>query len=102
MQDLPQPLPADLHPPDGVVGQVVSELADTPMGERAPELARARGGRRHDVLLIVTGDLAGTASRPLRVQRRQPPLVEVMNDVPNGVSCAATSRAIAGTVVPDA
>ena len=80
-QDLLQPFPADLHHPVRVVG----ELADAPMGERAPQLDRACGGRRDDELLVVTADQAGTASRPLRVQRRQPPLVEGMDDIADGV-----------------
>jgi hypothetical protein len=84
-QDLPQPLPADPHPADRVVGQVVGELTDTPVGERAAQLGRARGGRRDDVLLVVTADQAGTASSPPRVQRGQPPLVERMDDIPDGV-----------------
>ena len=101
-QDLPQPFPADLHHPDRVVGQVVGELADAPMGERAPQLDRACGGRRDDELLVVTADQVGTASRPLRVERRNPRSLKAWITSRTVSSCAATSRAIAGTVVPDA
>ena len=75
---------ADLHPPDRVVSQIVGELADAPGVNGRPSLA-GRGGRLDDVLLVVTADLAGTASRPPKVQRRQPPLIEGMDDVPDGV-----------------
>jgi hypothetical protein len=76
VQDLPQPLPADPHPPVGVTGQVLGQLADAPSRERSPELGRTRPSHRHDVLDVGVADPAGTAARPARVQRGKPPLVE--------------------------
>jgi len=50
-----------------------------------PSLTGRVVARRDDELLVVTADQAGTASRPLRVQRRQPPLVEGMDNIADGV-----------------
>ncbi len=68
-----QPLPADLHDPLVVVGQIVDEFADRPASEGLPERFGASRGRRDDEGLIVSRDLAGTATRPLRVQRSPSP-----------------------------
>jgi hypothetical protein len=74
-QDLPQPLPADLHPAGRITGQIVGELANTPVRERAAQLARTGLGRRNDVRDVIVGDAAGTATRPLRIQAVQTLLV---------------------------
>jgi hypothetical protein len=84
-QQLAQPLTTDPDPPVRVRGQVRGELAHAPVRERPPELARAGLGRRDDELDVLIADQAGTASRPLRVQRGQPPLVEGVNHIAHGV-----------------
>lgn len=75
-QDLTATLPADLHDPFGIVGEVVDEFADRPPGERLTQCFRSLAGRRDDEVHIVSRDLAGTATRPLRVQRSHPLFVE--------------------------
>ena len=50
-----------------------------------PELLGSGGGRRDDERDVLVTDQAGTASRPLRVQRGQPPLVERVDHVADGV-----------------
>jgi hypothetical protein len=65
--------------------QVGDEFAQRPAGEGLAELDRAGGGRRDDEILVVTAELAGTASRPLRVQAGQTDLVEPVDHVPDGV-----------------
>ena len=85
MQDLPDPLPAHLHPPVGVIGQIGGELANAPVRERTPELARTCPGRHNDEPLRHHQSQAGTATRTLRVQRGQPPGVEIMNHIPDRV-----------------
>jgi hypothetical protein len=85
VQDLPQPLAADPDDPLVVAAQIPGELAHTPVGERASELAGAGLGRRDDEPDIVVTDQAGTTARPPRVQRGQAPLVERVNHVPHGV-----------------
>ena len=84
-EDLAEPFPADPHHPGVVVSQVVDELADAPTGEGLPELLRSGLGRLDDEQLIVSRDLAGTATRPLRVQRTHPHLVEPMDHLPHPV-----------------
>jgi hypothetical protein len=84
-QDLPQPFPAHQHGAYRVVGQILGQLADAPVGERAAQLLRAGGGRLDDERLIALIDPAGTASRPPRVQGIKPPLVEGVDHVPHGV-----------------
>ena len=59
-----------------VAPQVTAEFAHAPVGEREPERLGSRRGRRDDERDILVTDQAGTASRPPRVQRGQPPLVE--------------------------
>src|SRR5690625_4120092 len=53
-------------------GQVGGEFADGPAGEGPTELGRAGGGRRNDESFLVGAEVAGTASRPLRVHAAQP------------------------------
>jgi hypothetical protein len=101
-QDLPQPFPADLHRPDSVAGQVVGELAKTPVCERTPQHRRAGHGRRDDELAFVVTDEAGTASRPPRVQRGQALLVECGDHIADGVLVRGDQPSIAFTGVPDA
>ena len=60
------------------------ELAQAPPGERLAQLLRPGGGRRDDDLNGLVTDQAGTASRPLRVQRSQALLVEQVDHVPDG------------------
>src|SRR5258708_11015631 len=72
-QDLPQPLPADLHPAGRITGQIVGELANTPVRERAAQLARTRLGRRNDVRDVIVGDAAGTAPPPPHVPAAHTP-----------------------------
>jgi len=102
VQDLPQPLTADPDDPLVVAAQIGGEFAPTPVRERAPERLGPGLGRRDDEPDIVVTDAAGTAARPPRVQRGQPPLVERAWITSRTVSSsAATSRAIARTGVPD-
>jgi len=84
-QQLTHPLPADPHPPAGVVVQVRGQLADAPPLERQPQLLRTLPGRPDDQRLIVSRDPAGTATRPLGVQRRHPRLVEPMDHLAHPV-----------------
>src|SRR5690625_4200796 len=53
-------------------GQVGGEFADGPAGEGPTELGRAGGGRRNYESFLVGAEVAGTASRPLRVHAAQP------------------------------
>jgi hypothetical protein len=90
VQDLAQPFSADHDPPVrtvkvGSAGEVGGELAQAPPSERVAQLGWAGGGRRDDERDVVIGDQAGTASRPPRVQRGQPPLVEGVHHVADGV-----------------
>jgi hypothetical protein len=84
------------------LAQVGDQLAQRPAGERLAELDRSGGGRRNDEILVVIDELAGTASRPLRVQAGQADLVEAVDHVPDGVLAACTSWAITGTRFPPA
>ncbi|NJC13029.1 hypothetical protein F4558_002855 [Micromonospora profundi] len=56
-----------------------------PAGERPPQLLGAGAGRLDDELFLVRTDLAGTATRPPRVQAGHPHLVESVDDLPNRV-----------------
>src|SRR2546430_13296974 len=60
-------------------------LAQAPPGERLAQFLRPGPGRRDDDLDVLVTDQAGTASRPVRVQRGQPLLVEQVDHVPDGV-----------------
>src|SRR2546422_2283966 len=51
LEDLSDPLPADHHSADGVVGQVAAELADTPVGEGHAKALGAGLGRLDDEVL---------------------------------------------------
>ncbi len=88
-QDLSQPFAPDHYPPlaraVGVAAQMGGEFAHAPVCERDTERAGSGGGRRDDERDVGVTNQAGTASRPLRVQSGQPPLVERMNHVPDGV-----------------
>jgi hypothetical protein len=50
VQDLPQPLPPDLHRPRGAADQPGGQLAQAPVRERQAQLLQAGGGRRDDEL----------------------------------------------------
>jgi hypothetical protein len=79
---------------------LADQCAQAPVSERQPELARSGGGRLDEEDLVLDSDPAGTATRPARVQRPHPEFVELMEQLPDGVLVASTSRAIAGTVFP--
>src|SRR3954452_17531713 len=70
------PLAADAHDPARVVGQIADQLAQAPVGERLPQLARSGGGHLDEEALVLSADPAGTATRPARVQRPHPEFVE--------------------------
>ncbi len=74
---------ADRAARDG--GQVGGELAQGPVGEGLAQAGRSGGGRLDDEVLFVRAELAGTASRPQRVQSGQADLVEGVDDVAHGV-----------------
>jgi hypothetical protein len=74
---------ADLPIRDGV--QVAGEFADRPAGEGLAQTGRSRLGRRDDEVLVVRTEQAGTASRPLRVQRGQADLVEAVDHIAHRV-----------------
>ena len=84
-EELTEPFPTDAHHPVGVIAQVLDQLADTPPGERLAQLLGAGLGRLDDERLIIGRDPAGTATRPLRVQRAHPQLVEPMNHLPHPI-----------------
>src|SRR4051794_9553998 len=101
-QDQAQPFAPDNDAPVVAIGaQIGGEFPHAPVRERDAQSAGSGGGRRDDERDVVITDQAGTASRPLRVQRGQPPLVERVDHIANGVLSAATSRAIAATGVPE-
>ena len=75
-QYLAEPLGADLDHPGLVVAQIGGQLAQAPPRERQPQRLRARRGRLDNEVLVISGDAAGTATRPPRVQRRHPLVVE--------------------------
>ncbi len=94
VQDLPQPFPPDAHHPDRrpsrvgaavTASEIAGQLADTPVRERQPILARASGGRLDDDREVSVADPAGTAARPARVQAGQPHVVERVDHIPHGV-----------------
>src|SRR4249919_3722047 len=102
VQELPQPLPPDLHPPGGTVSQVGGELAHAPVRKGLAQLS----GR---VVAAVTmtsmssslirrgrppAHRGSSAARPLALNRW------ITSRTVS--SSAATSRAIALTGVPDA
>lgn len=99
-QDLPQPFPADPDRSDPVAGQVVGELAETPVRERLPQSDGACPGRRDDELAFVIAD-QGTASRPPRPSAARPLSLNALITSRTVSSWAVTSRAIAVTGVPD-
>lgn len=84
-QQLTQPFPPDGDRAGGLGAQIVGELTHAPPGERPPQGFGAGVGRRDDELLVVRTELAGTATRPLRVQAGHPHLVEPMDDLPDRV-----------------
>ena len=84
-QDLAASFPPELHHPHGVVTEELDQLADRPTGERLSELLQACRGRRDDERDIVNRDLAGTGTRPLRVQRSHPHIVEPMDHLPDPI-----------------
>ena len=72
------------------------------LGERAAQLARSGLGRRDDVALIVRADSGGRPPAQLGSSARSPISLNRWITSRTVSSCAATSRAIAGTGVPDA
>ena len=84
-QNLAQPLRADPDRPLGAVAQIRGQLAQAPTRERQPQRLRARRRRLDDEVLVVSRDPAGTATRPLRVQRSHPQLVEPMDHLAHSV-----------------
>ncbi len=101
VQQPAQVLAPDDDRPLAVADQVLGELAHAPVCKRTPQPSRGRFGRLDDDRDVLITDQARTASRPPRVQRGQPPLVEGMDHTRTVSSCAATSRAIDGAGVPD-
>ena len=71
-----QPLMADANGPIGIAGEISGQLAQAPPRERQTQSLRARLGRIDDEHLVASRDPAGTATRPARVQRLHPQLVE--------------------------
>ena len=61
------------------------EFPHAPVRERSAQGAGSGGGRHDDECDVVVTDQAGTASRPPRVQRGQPPLVEGVDHIAHGV-----------------
>ena len=89
-QDQAQPLAPDPDPPVVTIGaQVGGEFPHAPVRERDAQGAGTGGGRRDDERDVLVTDEAGTASRPPRVQRGQPPFVERVNHLTNGVLVGA-------------
>ena len=84
-QDLPQPFPADPHLAAFARRQVVGEFADRPVGERQPQLGRSGGGRLDDQRAVSRRDQAGPATRPARVQRLHPQVVEPVDHLSDPV-----------------
>src|SRR4249919_110343 len=102
VQELPQPLPPDLHPPGGTVSQVGGELAHAPVRKGLAQLS----GR---VVAAVTMTLMSSSL----IRRGRPPAhrgssaarplaLKAWITSRTVSSSAATSRAIAGAGVPDA
>ena len=85
VQELAQALLADPDPADGVVGQVLAQLADAPVGEGPARLLGALLGRLDDERLVLSRYPAGTATRPLRVQGGHPHVVEAVDHLPHPV-----------------
>src|SRR3954469_14853693 len=94
------PLAADVHDPARIVGQVADQLAPAPVGERAAELLRAAGGRRDQEFLVLSADPAGTATAQRGSSAPMPSSLNRWITSRTVSSSAATSRAIAGTVLP--
>jgi len=86
-QQLPQPFPADDDAAARVGGQVVGELTDAPVRQRAPQGLGPRGGRRDDEPLVVCSDAAGTAD-----EEALPPLLLVTTTPPPGSRMRAPPR----------
>ena len=74
----------------------------SPVRERAAELGQACGGRLDDVLFVVTADLAGGLPPTEGPAAANPRSLKEWMTSRTVSSCAWTSRAIAGTVVPNA
>jgi len=84
-QQLTDPFPTNGDDAGLVVIEIVGELADTPPGEHQPQLHRASRGRIDNECDAVSRDQAGTAARPLRVQRLHPHIVEPVDHLPDPV-----------------
>ena len=79
VQYLAQPLRADPNDAPGIVSEIRRQLAQAPPRERQTQRLRARARSLDDEPLVLSRDPAGTATRPPRVQRRHPGLVEPVN-----------------------
>ncbi|MEI2638356.1 MAG: hypothetical protein V9F03_05085 [Microthrixaceae bacterium] len=84
-ENLAETFPADVHNPCLVVAQIGDQFAETPPGEWLTKFLGSGCSRRDDELLVVNHYLAGTATRPLRVQRRHPFFVEPVDHLANPV-----------------
>jgi hypothetical protein len=85
LEDLAEPFLADRDLSDWVVTEVAAQLPQAPIRERLPGLLRAVLGRLDDERLVVSRYQAGTATRPLGVQRRHPHIVEPVDHLPQAV-----------------
>ena len=84
-KDLPQPFTRHHHLAVLLRRQIPGELADRPACERLTQRAGSLLGRLDDQLTLSRRDPAGPATRPPRVQRSHPQLVEPVDHLPNPV-----------------
>jgi len=66
---------------DPLLGEVIGQPGQRPARQRDPLRVGTSTGHRDDPLALLVADPAGTPAPILRVQRRHPPLVELMNDL---------------------
>ena len=81
-QDLTQPFPTDVNNTTLVIAEMINELTDRPTSERPAQCFGPLFGSLDNERFVISRDPAGTATRPLRVQRRHTQLVELMNHLP--------------------
>ena len=89
-EDAPQVRRRDLDDP--LLTQVTREPLERPARGRNPERVGTGTGHRDDPSALLVGDPAGTPAPRLRVQRREPPLVERVNDLAHVRLIAANQR----------
>ena len=65
---------------DGVLSEVVGQPGQRPARQRDPLSVGTGTGHRGDPLALLVGDPAGTPAPIVRVQRRHPALVELVDD----------------------